>query len=235
MAEIKILLVEDDPALGFVIQDMLREAGYIVHLCRDGKAGLLQFNQQPYDLCLLDVMMPKKDGFELARDIRKLQSEVPIIFLSAKSMVEDKIEGLKTGADDYITKPFSNEEILLRIEAVLKRAGHKGIGQNEESQLIEFGHFSFAPNEFQLTDPKQSRILTKKESDILRLLLSHKNRVIERELIGNMVWGDDSYFIGRSLDVFISKLRKYLSSDPRISIINIHGVGFRLEVPEGVV
>ncbi len=233
MEEIKILLVEDDPALGFVIQDMLKEAGYTAHLCRDGKAGLLQFNQQQYDLCLLDVMMPKKDGFELARDIRKINAQVPIVFLSAKSMVEDKIEGLKAGADDYITKPFSNEEFLLRLEAIMKRAGLKAITDTNEAEKISFGHFTFYPNDYRLIGPDADRVLTKKEADILRLLLGHKNRVIERELIGNMVWGDDSYFIGRSLDVFISKLRKYFATDPRIGIVNIHGVGFRLDVPEG--
>lgn len=232
MERIKILLVEDDPALGFVIQDTLKEAGYTAHLCRDGKAGLLQFNQNHYDLCLLDVMMPKKDGFELARDIRKLNAIVPIVFLSAKSMVEDKIEGLKAGADDYITKPFSNEEFLLRLEAIMKRAGLKEMPDTTEAEKIVFGLFTFFPNDYRLIGPDADRLLTKKEADILRLLLGHKNRVIERELIGNMVWGDDSYFIGRSLDVFISKLRKYFAADDRIGIVNIHGVGFRLDVPE---
>lgn len=228
MKEEKILLVEDDPGLGFVIQDTLRDNGYTVHLCRDGKEGLKQFHANQYDLCLLDVMMPKKDGFELARDIRKITEEVPIIFLTAKSMVEDKVEGFKSGADDYIIKPFSNEELLLRIEAVLKRYSN-GKKQEEKSGKIEIGSFFFNPEEFLLKGPLGERVLTRKEAGILKLLAEQKNKVIERELIANMVWGDDSYFVGRSLDVFITKLRKYLAEDDSISITNVHGVGFKLE------
>jgi DNA-binding response OmpR family regulator len=226
--EEKILLVEDDPGLGFVIQDTLRDNGYTVHLCRDGKEGLKQFHTNQYDLCLLDVMMPKKDGFELARDIRKITEEVPIIFLTAKSMVEDKVEGFKSGADDYVIKPFSNEELLLRIEAVLKRYSN-GKKEEKKSSDIEIGSFFFKPEEFLLKGPSGERVLTRKESGILKLLAEQKNKVIERELIANMVWGDDSYFVGRSLDVFITKLRKYLSEDDSISITNVHGVGFKLE------
>lgn len=230
MAVAQILLVEDDPGLGFVIQDTLKEKGYIVHLCRDGKDGLRQFNQGNYDLCLLDVMMPKKDGFELARDIRKTGSEVPIIFLTAKSMVEDKVEGLKAGADDYITKPFSNEELILRIEAVLKRYKKD---HNQEGKMMndtfEIGSFTFNPDNFQLSRGNVKKSLTKKEAGVLKLLCEHKNKVIERELITNMVWGDDSYFVGRSLDVFITRLRKHLSADEQVNIANVHGVGFRLE------
>lgn len=228
MKEEKILLVEDDPGLGFVIQDTLRDNGYTVHLCRDGKEGLKQFHTNQYDLCLLDVMMPKKDGFELARDIRKITEEVPIIFLTAKSMVEDKVEGFKSGADDYVIKPFSNEELLLRIEAVLKRYSN-GKKEEKKSSDIEIGSFFFKPEEFLLKGPSGERVLTRKESGILKLLAEQKNKVIERELIANMVWGDDSYFVGRSLDVFITKLRKYLSEDDSISITNVHGVGFKLE------
>lgn len=225
----KILLVEDDPGLGFVIQDTLKEKGYTVHLCRDGKEGLMQFNKQDYQLCLLDVMMPKKDGFELARDIRKVNAEIPIIFLSAKGMIDDKVEGFKSGADDYITKPFSNQELLLRIEAVLKRS--LGSTSSSEPIKIQFhlGSFIFEPDNFTLIHPTASQTLTRKEADILKLLCEHKNKVIERELITNMVWGDDSYFVGRSLDVFITRLRKYLSSDDKVKITNVHGVGFKLE------
>lgn len=228
MKEVKILLVEDDPGLGFVIQDTLRDRGYTVHLCRDGKEGLKQFHTNQYNLCLLDVMMPKKDGFELAKDIRKITEEIPIIFLTAKSMVEDKIEGFKSGADDYVIKPFSNEELILRIEAVLKRYSN---GQKEDIKTaeIQIGKFVFNPEEFLLKSPSNERILTKKEAGILKLLAEQKNKVIERELISNMVWGDDSYFVGRSLDVFITKLRKYLSEDKSLSITNVHGVGFKLE------
>lgn len=228
MKEEKILLVEDDPGLGFVIQDTLRDNGYTVHLCRDGKEGLKQFHTNIYDLCLLDVMMPKKDGFELAKDIRKITEEVPIIFLTAKSMVEDKVEGFKSGADDYVIKPFSNEELLLRIEAVLKRYS-SGKKKEKTPTEIEIGAYSFSPEEFLLIGPSGQKVLTRKESGILKLLAEQKNKVIERELIANMVWGDDSYFVGRSLDVFITKLRKYLSEDDSISITNVHGVGFKLE------
>lgn len=229
MPSAQILLVEDDPGLGFVIQDTLKEKGYTVHLCRDGKEGLMQFNKGNYHLCLLDVMMPKKDGFELARDIRKIDQEVPIIFLTAKSMVEDKVEGLRTGADDYITKPFSNEELLLRIEAVLKRY-RKDIDQGGEAgkNTFDIGSFSFNSDNFQLSRGNEKKSLTKKEAGVLKLLCEHKNKVIERELITNMVWGDDSYFVGRSLDVFITRLRKHLSEDEKVSITNVHGVGFRL-------
>lgn len=230
MPAAQILLVEDDPGLGFVIQDTLKEKGYIVHLCRDGKEGLMQFNKGNYHLCLLDVMMPKKDGFELARDIRKTDLEVPIIFLTAKSMVEDKVEGLRTGADDYITKPFSNEELLLRIEAVLKRS-KKDLDHDGETvkNTFDVGSFVFNPENFQLSRGSEKKSLTKKEAGVLKLLCEHKNKVIERELITNMVWGDDSYFVGRSLDVFITRLRKHLAEDEKVSITNVHGVGFRLE------
>lgn len=228
MKEEKILLVEDDPGLGFVIQDTLKDNGYVVHLCRDGKEGLKQFHANQYDLCLLDVMMPKKDGFELAKDIRKITDEVPIIFLTAKSMVEDKVEGFKSGADDYVIKPFSNEELLLRIEAVLKRYSNSKNHEKHPND-VQIGSFSFNPEEFLLKGPSGERVLTRKEAGILKLLAEQKNKVIERELIANMVWGDDSYFVGRSLDVFITKLRKYLSEDQAISITNVHGVGFKLE------
>lgn len=225
-----ILLVEDDPGLGFIIQDTLKNEGYTVHLSRDGKEGLKQFNERSYDLCLLDVMMPKKDGFELAKDIRKIAPRVPIIFLTAKSMIEDKVSGFKAGGDDYITKPFSNEELLLRIEAVLKRSIDSGEQAREEVSTYTLGHYTFHPETFHLKGPNFSKNLTRKEAGILKLLCEHRDKVIERELITNLVWGDDSYFVGRSLDVFITRLRKYFQEDARVSITNVHGVGFRLEV-----
>ncbi len=228
-SKVKILLVEDDPSLGFVIQDSLKEEGYTVHLARDGKEGLSQFHAQEYDLCLLDVMMPKKDGFELAEDIRKVNSEIPIIFLSAKSMVEDKIKGLKSGADDYITKPFSQEELTLRIDAILKRTRANGREEESNSHVHQISNYTFNTNTYELKGPEFERILTKKEAGILKLLAENVNKVIERELIANLVWGDDSYFVGRSLDVFITRLRKYFSKDPSISITNIHGIGFKLD------
>jgi len=228
---IRILLVEDDTNLGFIIQDTLKANGYSVTLCQDGKAGLQSFNQRSYDLAILDVMLPKKDGFELAEDIRKTNTEIPIVFLTAKSMQEDKIRGLKVGADDYITKPFSTEEFLLRIEIILKRT-HKLSSDDSQRNQFTVGAFEFDSSNYLLKHPDEERKLTKKEAQIMRLLCMHKNQVLQRELVLNMVWGDDNYFVGRSLDVFITKLRKYLKLDASVAINNIHGVGFKLEVEE---
>lgn len=222
-----ILLVEDDLNLGFVIQDNLKMEGYHVHLSRDGKEGLKAFNEAKYDICILDVMLPKKDGFSLAEDIRKLSGEVPIVFLTAKSMTEDKIKGFKAGADDYITKPFSMDEFSLRIEAILKRAG---ISIQTNKNGFTLGKYFFDSSNYKLSiGDREIKKLTKKEADILRILCEQKGNVVERELILNLVWGDDSYFNGRSLDVFITKLRKYLNEDDSINIKNIHGVGFVIE------
>ena len=223
-----ILLVEDDMNLGFVIQDNLKMNGYQVRLCQDGKSGLKAFGESNYNLCLLDVMLPKKDGFSLAGDIRKIDSEVPIIFLTAKTMIEDKIKGFNVGADDYITKPFSTEELILRIEAILRRSSDSS---EKSTSGYEIGVFTYDPTNYTLTHPDGNRKLTKKEAEILKLLCEHKGKVLERDLVLNIVWGDDNYFNGRSLDVFITKLRKYLKSDGEVKITNIHGVGFRLECP----
>jgi len=227
----KILLVEDDMNLGFVVQDTLKMEGFRVHLCKDGKEGLLQFNKESYDLCLLDVMMPKKDGFSLAEDIRKVNQEIPIVFLTAKGMAEDKIKGLKLGADDYITKPFSSEELTLRIKAILKR-NPKFKTDAREKNKFTIGQFTFDSANYELSLNSIKKKLTKKEAELLKLLAEHQGQVIEREILANMIWGDDSYFVGRSMDVFITKLRKYLSDDPKIAISNVHGVGFRLEVAD---
>jgi DNA-binding response OmpR family regulator len=222
-----ILLVEDDVNLGFVVQDTLKMNGYKVHLATDGKAGLKQFNENSYDLLLLDVMLPLKDGFTLADDVRKVNTKVPIVFLTAKSMTEDKIKGFKAGADDYITKPFSSEELLLRVEAILKRSGKTIAG--EEKDKFTVGKYEFDYTNFILTINNTPKKLTKKEAEVLKLLCVNKNQVLQRDLVLNMVWGNDDYFLGRSLDVFITKLRKYLSEDPSVSISNIHGVGFKLQ------
>ncbi len=222
-----ILLVEDDVNLGFVVQDTLKMNGYKVHLATDGKAGLKQFNENRYDLLLLDVMLPHKDGFTLAEDVRKVNNEIPIVFLTAKSMTEDRIKGLKIGADDYITKPFSSEELLLRVEAILKRSG-KTIHANNKD-IFQIGKYIFDFNNYNLSLNQEARKLTKKEAEVLKLLCVNKNQILQRELVLNMVWGNDDYFLGRSLDVFITKLRKYLSNDESVSIINIHGVGFKLQ------
>ena len=221
----KILLVEDDLNLGFVIQDNLKMNGHEVNLAQDGKEGLKAFNSGSFDLCVFDVMLPKKDGFSLAEDVRKLNGTIPIIFLTAKSQTEDKIKGFKVGADDYITKPFSMDLLLLRIEAIMKRVDASPIKVNE----YEIGAMRFSGESYILEGNGYEKKLTKKEAEILKILADQKGKVVEREIILNMVWGDDSYFNGRSLDVFITKLRKYLSADEKIKINNIHGVGFSLE------
>lgn len=228
----KILLVEDDFNLGLVIQDFLSLEGYQVHLCRDGKDGLQKFNKNNYDLCLLDVMLPEKDGFSIAEDIRKVNLEVPIVFLTAKSLPEDKVKGFKAGGDDYITKPFNNEEFLLRIKAILKRTAGTVIEEDENKGVYELGDYKFDSINLRLYINDNEKKLTKRESAILKLLTEHKNKVIERSLVLNLIWGDDNYFNGRSLDVFITKLRKYLADDEKIQINNLHGVGFKLEVQE---
>jgi len=220
-----ILLVEDDINLGFVIQDNLKMNGYNVHLETNGKDGLKAFNNGSYDLCVFDVMMPKKDGFSLAQDIRKINLDIPIFFLTAKTMTDDRIKGFKSGGDDYLTKPFSTEEFILRIESLLKRAGKN----NTQFNTFAIGSYTFNINDYKLLHDSQDKKLTKKEAEILKLLCQHKNQVLNRELVLNMVWGDDSYYLGRSLDVFITKLRKYLKADESVSITNIHGVGFKLE------
>ena len=222
----RILLVEDDENLGYVIQDLLSMNGYKVHLARDGKEGLLFFNKTTYDLCLIDVMMPKKDGFELAEDIKKVNNSVPLVFLTARNQKEDKIKGLKLGADDYITKPFDSDEFLLRVKAILRRSNTE---KNDSDKEYRIGEYKFTPSTLILSKDNDSRRLTKKESALLKLLCEHKGKILEREVVSNLIWGDDSYFVGRSMDVFITRLRKYLKEDPAISITNIHGVGFRLE------
>lgn len=224
-----ILLVEDDQNLGFVVQDALKRKGYTVHLVRDGKEGLKKFNEQHYDLCLLDVMLPGKDGFGLAEDIRLVNPVVPIVFLTAKSQTDDRIAGFKAGGDDYLTKPFSHEELLLRIEAILRRTMGKG-DDARSRERFEVGDYTFDHRNLILSHPTEERKLTKKEADVLRLLCLHADQVLPRELVLNMVWGDDTYFLGRSLDVFISRLRKYLKLDPKVQIVNVHGVGFKLVV-----
>lgn len=226
--KIKILLVEDDTNLGFVISDQLKADGYNVTLCTDGAEGFKRFNEEKFHLCIFDVMMPKKDGFSLARDVRKINNEIPILFLTAKSMTEDKVEGFKAGGDDYLTKPFSVEEMQLRISALLKRVNI--VVEKEEESNIQIGEYMFDTLNFQLKHPKFEKTLTKKEAQILKILCKCKNQVVTRDVVLNAVWGQDDYFVGRSLDVFITKLRKYFKEDESIQISNIHGVGFKLEI-----
>jgi two-component system, OmpR family, response regulator len=229
----KILLVEDDPNLSLILVDYLEMLTYETILCKDGVHGLNTFKSTHFDLCLLDVMMPKKDGFSLAEDIRKINQDVPIIFLTAKSLKEDRIKGFKTGCDDYITKPFNTEELSLRIDAVLKRCLIKNnITNVEKQEVFDIGIFKFDYTNMTLTSPTIKSNLTRKESDLLKMLCDNKNLLLKRETALKSIWGDDNYFIGRSMDVFITKLRKYLKEDPAISITNIHGAGFKLEIEE---
>jgi len=227
-----ILLVEDDGNLGFVIADNLRDAGFEVDLCEDGEKGYEQFLKKEYQLCVLDVMMPKKDGFALAEDIRKSNTKIPIIFLTAKSLAEDKIKGFRTGADDYITKPFNMEELVLRISAILKRTVEPATQDDEgQKDVFQIGSYQFDYKNLELHFQEEVKRLTKKEADLLRLLCIRKNEVLERQMALNIVWGTDDYFLGRSMDVFITKLRKHLKSDPELKIENVHGVGFKLVAP----
>ncbi len=226
--KVKILLVEDDTSLGFVIADQLRSDGYSVSLCTDGSDGFRRFNSEDFHLCIFDVMMPKKDGFSLARDVRKINETIPILFLTAKSMMEDKVEGFKSGGDDYLTKPFSVEELQLRLSALLKRVNI--VKKTEDEPIIFIGTYTFDKLNFKLSHERFDKILTNKEAQILKILCKFKNQVVPRDIILNAVWGQDDYFVGRSLDVFITKLRKYFKEDEQITISNIHGIGFKLEV-----
>lgn len=223
----KILLVEDDPNLGFVIKDNLLLNGYDVILCHDGEQAEMMFGPSLFNLCIFDVMLPKKDGFTLARHVRSQDKSIPILFLTAKAMTEDKLEGFRVGADDFITKPFSLEELLCRIEVFIKR----GSVQSQAGEgIFPLGRYEFDFPNLKLRLGSTERSLTQKEADVLRLLYNNHQRVLKREEILKNVWGDDDYFMGRSMDVFISKLRKYLKDDEAVQIVNYHGVGFKLEI-----
>lgn len=225
-----ILLVEDDPNLGIVLQESLQlKGGYKVTLCNDGEQGLREFLRTPFDLCVFDVMMPKKDGFNLLKDIRKVNKDVPVIFATAKGMLQDKIEGYNLGGDDYITKPFSIDELLMRIKAILKRT--KVVETPVEPSVFTLGHFTFNYGLQQLSIGNQQHKLSTKEAELLKLLCLRANDVLERDEALLKIWKDDNYFNGRSMDVFLSKLRKLLKEDPRIEIMTIHGRGYKLIVP----
>ncbi len=224
-AKAKIFYVEDDETLSFVTKDNLEINGYQVDHFLDGEAAIEAFSNQ-YDICILDVMLPKKDGFTLATEIRRKNSEIPILFLTAKSLKEDRIMGLKLGADDYITKPFSIEELILKVEVFLKR---KYIDIQVVSK-ISLGIYEFDYKNLSLALDDDVETLTQKEADLLKMLTENRNQVIKREDILEKIWGQNDYFLGRSMDVFISRLRKYLKADPNISIDNVHGVGFRFVI-----
>jgi two-component system, OmpR family, response regulator VicR len=220
----KILYVEDDETLSFVTKDNLEIHGYVVDHYLDGESAIEGFFNNNYDLCILDVMLPKMDGFALAEKIRATDPNVPILFLTAKSMKEDRLHGLRIGADDYITKPFSIEELILKIEVFLRRK-YVSVTSNDQYKI---GIYNFDYRNLILLSPTGERNLTQKEADLLKMLLDHKNNVVKRSLILEKLWGEDDYFLGRSMDVFISRLRKYLAEDPKIKLDNIHGVGFKL-------
>lgn len=223
----RLLYVEDDESLSFVTRDNLELEGYEVIHCANGKEALATIKEGNFDLCILDVMLPEIDGFTLAEEIRKRDREVPILFLTAKSLKGDRIHGLKIGGDDYITKPFSIEELILKINIFLRRSK---ITQPNPADLLQLGDYEFDYKNLTLRHQGDSRQLTQKEADLLRLFINNQNEVLKRSDILEQLWGEDDYFLGRSLDVFISRLRKYLKDDETLKVENIHGVGFRLKV-----
>jgi DNA-binding response OmpR family regulator len=225
----KILLCEDDPNLGMVLKNYLELNDYDVVLERDGRLGLAAFQREKFDLCLLDVMMPHVDGFSLAEDIRDINPDVPLFFLSAKTMKEDIIQGYKLGADDYITKPFDSEVLLLKIKAILKR--NEELNREIANTEYDLGTYHFNPKLRELSVNGKMHTLSPKENELLKMLSEYKNDLLPREIALKKIWGSDTYFNGRSMDVYIAKLRKYLKEDEQIEIVNIHGNGFRLVVP----
>lgn len=224
----KVLLAEDDASLGFIIKDALEEDGYEVVHCADGQVAIDRFNKNDFDICLLDVMMPHKDGFAVAKKIRQQTDLVPILFLTAKSMEEDKIKGFQSGADDYITKPFNMSELLLRLEVFLRRTKKM---HSEKVQEYQVGKLKFSYTDLKIISDKGASSMTQKEADLLKFFCEHPNKVLKREEVLLNVWGKDDYFLGRSMDVFITKLRKHFKADPEVILETIHGVGFRFNVP----
>ncbi len=229
MNQPRLLLVEDDPNLGDILREFLSLKGYDTTLCTDGQQGFSAFLKAPFDMCILDVMMPIMDGFTLAEKIRANNKTIPIIFVTAKGMKEDKLEGFKKGADDYLTKPFSMEELQLRINAVLRRTMTDD--ESDTPEIFDIGEYTFntllQTLQFQQQEPTK---LTTKEAALLKMFCRHKNSILEREHALKTIWGDDNYFTARSMDVFITKLRKYLLRDPKVEIINIHSKGYKLIV-----
>lgn len=225
-----LLLAEDDKNLGGVLKSYLEAKGYNATLCENGKEALDAFKKEDFDFCIFDVMMPVMDGFTLAEEVRKINKKIPMLFLTAKSMQEDKIQGFEVGADDYLTKPFSMEELLLRIQAILRRSN---VTENHHKNAIyKFGKYVFNYDRQTLSIGKKEDKLTSKEADLLKLLCDNLNEVLDRTVALNKIWHDDSYFNARSMDVYITKLRKFLKDDPQVELINVHGVGFKLVAPE---
>lgn len=229
--KINVLLAEDDRNLGTILKSYLEAKGFRTTLCDNGKVALEAFKKNEYNFCICDVMMPVMDGFTLAKEIRKLDKKVPLLFLTAKTMQEDKLEGFEIGADDYITKPFSMEELLLRLKAILRRSNME---ENKHvNHIYKFGKYSFDYDHQQLSIGKKQEKLTSKEAELLKLLCDHLNEVLDRTVALNKIWYDDSYFNARSMDVYITKLRKFLKEDSNVELINVHGVGFKLVAPQG--
>ncbi len=226
--KLHILLCEDEESLGMLVREYLQAKGYDAELYLDGEAGYKAFAKGKYDMCLLDVMMPKMDGFTLARELRMINSEVPIMFLTAKNLKDDILEGFKLGADDYLTKPFSMDELVYRIEAILRRVKAKS---KQAAVRYQLGRFTFDTQRQVLSIDDKSTKLTTKESELLTMLCTHMNEVLERDLALKTIWIDDNYFNARSMDVYITKLRKHLKDDPNVEINNVHGKGYRLVVP----
>src|ERR1700750_1054999 len=225
----KILLVEEDHNVGQVLKNYLELNDFSVELARDGILGLAAFRREKFDICLLDVMMPNMDGFTLAEEIRDVDPDIPLFFLSAKTMKDDIIQGYKLGADDYITKPFDSEVLLLKIKAILKR--NEELNKEAENREFDLSSYHFNPKLRQLSHKGQTQTLSPKENELLKMLAEHMNDLLPREQALKKIWGSDTYFNGRSMDVYIAKLRKYLKDDSNIEIVNIHGNGFRLVVP----
>ena len=226
---LKILLCEDDENLGMLLREYLQAKGFEAVLCPDGEVGYREFQKAKFDICVLDVMMPKKDGFALAQDIRQQNAEMPIIFLTAKVLKEDILEGFKIGADDYITKPFSMEELVLRIEAILRRVKGK---KSRENTVYHIGRFTFDTQKQLLTIGEKQTKLTTKENELLALLCAHSNEILQRDYALKTIWIDDNYFNARSMDVYITKLRKHLKDADQIEIMNSHGRGYKLITPD---
>ena len=224
--KIKLLLAEDDENLGLLLREYLQAKGFDATLFPDGDAAFKGFMKDHFDICVLDIMMPKKDGFTLAKEIRMVNSEIPVIFLTAKNLKDDVIEGFKLGADDYITKPFSMEELIFRIEAILRRTSLDT--QNIGQQMYKLGRYTFDTLKQTLTNGEDVVKLTTKESDLLKLLCQNANKVLERNFALKSIWIDDNYFNARSMDVYITKLRKHLKDEPTVEIINVHGKGYKL-------
>ena len=228
----KILLVEDDDALRYIVKDNLEQNNYNVSVAENGEKAIKISEENQFDLIILDVMLPKVEGFEVAKRIRKNDEQTPIIFLTARSMTEDKITGLTIGGDDYIPKPFSMEELLLKIKIFLKRSLLHPIGEKSSQETIKIGKYIFQPYELSLIINEDVRNLTMKEAELVKYFAENKNKVLSRNEILESVWGSNDYFLGRSLDVFISRLRKYFNADQNIKIINLHGIGFRFSVKD---